>query len=181
MAAMEHKNVLTQESTESATQEMNSVLESISLDEETPKPKQSGFSTAKGEVKKMFQNAIMKNNVIAKIQSLREEKDVVKDQQLDRASKGVEGLRARFQLNRPNSISDPLDTKPAGGSHSSRLLVNDPTSFDAEWMVQHHSREADEEEASPTLAPPTVITEEYEPSTNTTTRTTTTFCETRGE
>ena len=81
------------------------------------------------EVKKMFQNAILRNNVIVKIQTLREEKDVVQDTELARAASGVRGLRERFQRSRPNSISDPLDTvaKESGSGHASPQRCASPS------------------------------------------------------
>ncbi len=76
------------------------------FDSKSKSEQQKGF-------KKIFQNAVKKNNIIHKIQVLREEKDVVKEQELDKASLGAKGFKERFQRSRPNSICDPLDMIPA--------------------------------------------------------------------
>ena len=69
--------------------------------------------TRSGEYKKMFRNAVKKNNVIHKIQVLQEEKDVVKEMELTKASEGARGFKERFRRSRPNSVCDPLDMIPA--------------------------------------------------------------------
>ena len=72
-------------------------------------------AAGRGDLKKVFVNAVRKNNVIQKIQALQEEKDVVPDTNLSRTSTSVQAFREKFQRSsRPNSLCmDPCDMVPA--------------------------------------------------------------------
>ena len=73
--------------------------------------------------KKIFQNAVRKNNIIHKIQVLQEEKDHVVQEELTKASEGAKSFKERFQKSRPNSICDPVDMVPASAAESANALV----------------------------------------------------------
>ena len=54
-------------------------------------------------------------------QILREEKDVVGESELERASEGLKGIKQKFSRHRPKSIGDTMEMGQPGGQGGSTL------------------------------------------------------------
>ena len=102
--------------------------------------------TRSGEYKKMFRNAVKKNNVIHKIQVLQEEKDVVKEMELTKASEGARGFKERFRRSRPNSVCDPLDMIPASEGQQQQQQQRSSVARAETVSIDHQEQEEEMEE-----------------------------------